>query len=141
MRLQRHTNIIIVTILVLFNLIVYFNAIKNEFVWDDQNIVVDNYNIRDAANIKKLLTMEDKQESIAEVGYYRPLINLTYLLDYQLFGLNPSGFRSTNIAFNIASVITLFFLVLLITGNRLLSFVAALIFSAQAVHVEAVTFI
>ncbi len=134
-------NQIIVALLVLFNLAIFANGLNNDFVWDDSYLVEDNQYIRDAGNIKKLLTMEDKPATFSGTGYFRPLINLTYLLDYQLYGGKPYGFRLTNILFNIACVVMLFYLVLLITSDQLLAAATALIFSAQAVHVEAVTWI
>ncbi|MFC1855244.1 tetratricopeptide repeat protein [Thermodesulfobacteriota bacterium] len=127
--------------LVIFNLIIFSNSIKNEFVWDDIVLIENNNLIKNTKNLKTLLTKEDASPFSAGTGYYRPLINLTYMLDYQLHGGKPSGYRLTNIAFHILCAIMLFFLALLITKDRTLSLIAALIFSAQAVHVEAVTFI
>ena len=141
MHLQRQSNLAIVVALILFNLIIYFNGIRNDFVWDDVYLVKDNYKIREISNIKELLTMEDKPPIFSGRGYFRPFINLTYLLDYQIYKDKAYGFRLTNIIFHILSSIALFMLILLITENRPLSVAAAAIFSAQAVHVEAVTLI
>jgi tetratricopeptide (TPR) repeat protein len=141
MDLKEKGSSFIVLTLILINLIIYFNGIKNEFVWDDSYIVRDNYLIRDVSNVKKLLTAEDKPAVFSGRGYFRPFINLTFMADYQIFKGGAYGYRLTNIAFHILCSVMLFLLVMLITSNRLLSFTAALIFSAQAVHVEAVTFI
>jgi tetratricopeptide (TPR) repeat protein len=138
---NKNKNLLIFLSLILFNLVIYFNGIGNEFVWDDSYLAEENYHIRDAGNIKDLLTMEDKPATFSGRGYFRPLINLTYLSDYLLYGGKPYGFRLTNIAFHIACVIMLFLLVQLITGSRLISLMTAIIFSAQAVHVEAVTLV
>ncbi|MFC1856204.1 tetratricopeptide repeat protein [Thermodesulfobacteriota bacterium] len=139
MQINKQSNFIIIITLVLFNLIIYFNGINNDFVWDDTYLIRDNLIIRDISNFNKLMSKEDKPDDFAGRGYFRPFINLTYLVDYKIFNNAPAGYRLTNIALHISTVIIMFFLLLLITENTLLSFSAALIFSAQAVHAEAVT--
>jgi tetratricopeptide (TPR) repeat protein len=138
-------NIIIIVTLVLVNIIIYFNGINNDFVWDDTWYILDNQPIKEPVNVEniiKLLTIEDeKPAEEGGAGYFRPIINLTLMLDYNMYKLKPYGYRLTNIFLSILCSIALFYLAMLITKNRLLSFIAALIFSAQAVHVEGVTWI
>ena len=140
MQKSRKSSIIIVFVLIFFNFIIYFNAINSEFVGDDIELLKDNHYIRDVNNIKTLLTQEDSFAA-ASTGYYRPIISLSYLLDYQIYGGEPYGYRLTNIALSTLCSIMLFFLIVLITGDRLLALVTSIIFSAQAVHYEAVSFI
>ena len=111
----KHTNLIIISALILVNFIIYFNGIKNEFVWDDDFLVKNNHYITDTCNIKNLLTKEDAVPNFPGTGYYRSLVNLTYMFDYQIFKDEAYGYRLTNIVFHLLCSIVLFFLVMLIT--------------------------
>jgi tetratricopeptide (TPR) repeat protein len=114
-------------------------------VWDDTWYIRDNLLISEVSatkNVFKLLMVaEDAPINVAGSGYFRPLADLTLVLDYTIYGRAPYGYRLTNILLSTLCSIALFYLVMLLTGNRLLSFVTALIFTAQAVHVESVTWI
>lgn len=133
------SNRIIIIVIILFNIFIYFNGMKNGFIWDGNDLIKDNLFIRDISNIKTLLVKEDSQSGSLNTGFFRPFVSLTFLLDYQIFEGEAYGYRITNIVFHTACAIILFFIVFIITDDKLLSFMAAVIFSAQAVHAEAVT--
>ncbi len=139
MESKMFSNRAIIILIIIFNVIVYFNGLNNEFIWDGNELIKDNQYIKDIENLPKLLAMEDAVPNSINTGFFRPLISVTFMLDYQIFKGEPYGYRITNIAFHTASAIVLFLLVLLMTEKRLLAIIAAAIFSAQAVHAEAVT--
>jgi tetratricopeptide (TPR) repeat protein len=141
MKISKSTRIKIIGALIIFNVLIFFNGIKNEFVWDDQYIVEKNELIKDPDNIMLLLTSEDSPPDSPPTGFYRPLINLSFLMDYQIFKGEPYGYRLTNILLHILCVVFLLYITFMLTDDIMLSYMAAIIFSAQAVHVEAVTFI
>lgn len=140
MVLNKNTKIFVIVVLVLLNLLIYVNSINNEFLWDDV-IVQNNIKIRDTKYLKDLLLMEDSVPNVPGTGFFRPFVNITYLIDYQIHQGKPYGFRITNIMFHILCSVALFFLIMLIAKDKLLAFVAAAIFSVQAVHVEAVSLV
>src|SRR5262249_25615414 len=70
---------------------VYANALWDGFVWDDGNIVVHNPLIKQWAEAPHLFTAPLEPNST----YYRPLLGLSLLVDYHLFGPSPAGFHLT----------------------------------------------
>ncbi len=110
---------------------VFFNSLHNGFVFDDLDIVVADPRIRDLHNLRGLIT-----------DAYRPLRSITYAVDYAVWGLNPFGFRLTNIAIHSANAVLVLFLGRKLTdGNILASAVPALLFAVHPVQVESVAYI
>ncbi|MGD8859867.1 MAG: hypothetical protein PVI30_07635 [Myxococcales bacterium] len=86
---------------------------------------------------------------------YMPLKNLSYAVDYALFGLNPTGFRLQQQLWYLASVLLFFFWVRSMlmeqaTAGRiapspdrvaLMAFAAAALFAVHPAHVESVTWL
>jgi len=75
------------------------------------------------------------------IGHYIPITGLTFLLDYQLYGLSPGGYHLSNLFFHIANVLLLF--AFLFTSTRQLwpSLLAAALFAIHPLHVESVAWI
>lgn len=123
---------------------VYLNALKNDFVWDDDILIVENHLIRSWSHLPKLLSQSLFQleaEGILGGRYYRPLVSLSYVIDYSLWGLNPAGYHLTNILFHCLNVLLLFHLFVRILGDRTTGFIASLLFAANPVNSHVVTFI
>ena len=112
-------------------------AVKNDFInWDDPGYVTENAYINHVslANIKALLTT-------SFVGTYQPVANLTYLLEHHFFGSNASFYHATNILLHFFNCILVFWLVMLLDGNILVSLVTALLFGLHPLRVESVAWI
>jgi len=77
---------------------------------------------------------------INQGGSYRPIINLSFWLDNEIWGLNPIGYHLTNIIFYIATAWLIFLLVLLLFKNqknkKWIAFLSALFFSLMPNHAE-----
>lgn len=71
-------------------------------------------------------------------GYYRPFVLLTYVLDYRIWGMNPKGFRATNVLLHLAACIILFQCLLFFTGNCYAAFCATAFFALHPVNTESV---
>ncbi len=87
---------------------VFFPVVTFEFIdFDTPTQVVDNPYIRGLSvdNLYYILT------SRCITSYY-PFRTLTYALDYQIWGLNPGGFKFTNGVIHSANVLLVFWLVL-----------------------------
>src|SRR6185295_3114025 len=73
---------------------------------------------------------------------YRPIRNLSYALDFGIWGASPFGFHLTNIIIHAANTVLVFWLVRRISSNRgYLPFVAAAIFAVHPIQTNAVTYI
>ncbi len=88
--------------------LVFLPAVRFEFVdFDVHDQVIDNPHIRGLTveNVKHILT------SRCVTSYY-PVRTLTFALDYQVWGLEPGGFKLTNLLIHLANVLLVFWLAL-----------------------------
>jgi tetratricopeptide (TPR) repeat protein len=72
---------------------------------------------------------------------YRPLRWITYAIDYQFTGLNPTGYHISNIAFHALTTFLIYLTILTLVENRRIAFFAALIFAVHPVHTDSVAYI
>ncbi len=129
-----------IILIFLAGIIVYANSLSNPFIWDDEALVRDNFLIKDWRYIGKLFTT-DLYYSASHSNFYRPLQSLSYMFDYSLWRLNPAGFHFTNIILHIAVAILAYILSVLLSENKILSLITALLFVVHPVHTEAITYI
>ncbi len=118
----------------------YGNSLHNGFVWDDQQIIVNNPVNRSLTNIVQVFTSPDVLYTDDIAAYYRPLNRLSYLVDYALFGLQPAGYHLVNLLIHLADVLLLYLLGMRLFRERTPAFVAALIFAVHPINTEAVDF-
>jgi hypothetical protein len=129
-------------LLIMVTLLVYMNSFNNGFVWDDELIIVNNPQNRELSNLLDLFRSADIVYSDEpQPPYYRPVNRFTYMLDYQLFGLNPLGYHVENIGLHLIAVLLLFVLVDTLFTNTSVAFLSALIFAVHPINAEAVNFI
>ncbi len=74
-------------------------------------------------------------------GLWNPLVWLSLMLDYRLFGLNAGGYHLTNLLFHILSTLLLFRLFNRMTGEIWKSAFVAAFFALHPLHVESVAWI
>ena len=104
---------------------------SNGFVWDDLVFIRDNGAIRGLWPPARFL---DAPPGLGQ----RPLLMLSYALDFRLHGLNPVGYHLTNLLLHILSV-----LAVVLLGQRLFKengagLLAGALFAAHPGHAEAV---
>lgn len=137
-------------ILVLAAVIVYFNSLLNDFVFDDEAVILSDASITQIANIPKFFSGQEGFHKV--IGkYYRPLVSASYAIDYAIWKYNPFGFHLTNILIHVINSILFFrFLLLLFEKIKLkgisksfsyLPLFGALIFAIHPIHTEAVCWI
>src|SRR5215469_10537298 len=88
-------------LLAVISISLYLGGLRNPFVYDDSNTVVQNPSIRHLGNLRAVLLYDR----------FRPLVNLSFAFDYAAWGLSPLGFHLTSIllhAVNVALVFVLF---------------------------------
>ena len=87
--------------------LVYVSALSNPFVYDDRRVVLENLSIRDLSNVRALLLND----------VFRPVVNITYAIDYAMWGLAPFGFHVTSVLLHMANVVLLFVLMRRLSGD------------------------
>ena len=127
----------------LFSFLLYANTIGHSFVWDDFDIIVRNEAVRtlDTQTVKYIFTHESWPVPHREGRYYRPLVTLSYHLNYQLAGENPKGFHLANVLLNSVVCTLVFLFVWLLFRNTGIGFVSALLFAAHPTHTESVAWV
>jgi len=124
------------------SLLVYFNSIPGDFVWDDTLLIKQNHFIRDISNIKNVFRVDFWEASFkSQKGlFYRPVITVSLMLDYLFYKNNPAGYHLTNVimhtltSFMVLQICLYFF-------SLTSSVLAALVFAFHPVHTESVSFI
>src|SRR6267378_1282356 len=123
-----HGQLIVCLGLVILVFLCFANALRNEFVFDDIYLVSVNNQIR-SLNLPLLLSS------------YRPIRDISYAIDFALWGENPFGFHLTSILIHAANVLLVFALVRRLTKDLVSATLTALIFAVHPIQTDAVTYI
>ena len=112
----------------------FLPSLRNGFIveWDDL-FAVNNRLIKVLSweNVGKIFTSPQQD-------LYKPLVFLSFALEYHFFKLNPFFYHLINLIFHLANCILAFWLIFLITKKIGISFVAALLFGIHPLRVESV---
>lgn len=123
----------------------YIPSLSGQFLLDDYPYVKENSFIKDFHGPIAYLSQEDGigYEPAGEYhsGYYRPLINLTYTLDYKLWGMSAGGFRLTNLLLHLATCLALYGFLGFLLGGGTGPFWAALLYGLHPAHTETVSWV
>ncbi len=122
-------------IIVVLALLIYGGSVKNEFVYDDYAYIVHNEQLRSWRNLPALFT-SSFPPGAREQGLYRPILSLSFLLEYQVADIQPGVYHTTNLVLYLICCCLVYLLCLELTREKTLSFVAALLFAAHPVHAE-----
>ncbi|MEW6145010.1 MAG: tetratricopeptide repeat protein [Thermodesulfobacteriota bacterium] len=131
--------------LFLLSFALYSPSLRNDFVWDDiEMITKQNVNYDPSSIIYYVIPgdIENKQER-----YYRPIVYISWVADNGLWGISPFGYHLSNLLFHSLSVVLFYvFAVLLLresgaAGSEAAAFLAALLFTLYPMHVESVSWI
>jgi hypothetical protein len=115
-----------ITALVFITFIVFANGLANDFISDDWGAISRNPDLNNFGFVV------DHPFTIL-----RPLM---YFVTYKLFGLVSWPYRLPNVLFHIAAVITLFWLLTLMS-NKIVAFLTSILFAVHPITTEAVTWI
>jgi tetratricopeptide (TPR) repeat protein len=84
----------------------YVNSLDNPFIWDDSNAIVNNPTIRSLWPLWKPL-LPPAETPVAT----RPLVNLSFALNYALHGLDVRGYHLVNLGLHLLTACLLFAIV------------------------------
>lgn len=135
---MKNYQILLFIALMFVTLFVFYPALSAQFVnLDDKVFVEGNWKITSfsLANIKSLIFD-------SHVRLYHPLVNLSFAVEYYLYGNDPHIYHAVNVMLHLLSVLLVFFIFMLITGkNFWISFITTLIFACHPMHVESVAWV
>ena len=138
---MKKPNLLAISLIIILILIAYANALKNDFAWDDNDLILENPGITSWRNVSKIFTHNLGYSTDLKNSYYRPLQELTYLIDYSVWRFNPFGYHLGNIAIHIFNTLLLLWLLYSFSNNRPASIFAAVFFAVHPIHTSAVTYI
>jgi len=127
--------VLLIVALLLSCVIVYSNSLFNGFVLDDNGLVFRNLSIRSLDNLNMFFSRAIMK------GYYRPLLSMSFALDYFIWGLNPLGFHLTNILLHFICAILFSLLIKVLFDDYFLSFVTGCLFIVHPINSVTVNYI
>ena len=116
----------------LLTAIFYYPALTNDFIWDDDDYILNNFAIQRSDGLK------DIWFSYRTPQYY-PVVFTSFWLEYHLWGKNPLGYHILNLVFHILNALLVY--AVLSKLKPALAFPVALIFALHPVQVETVAWI
>lgn len=139
---QQRRNFLLGSIL-LVCLLVYANCALNGFVYDDHSQIEANPYVHSFKHTGELLlgATTAQQGKQARTNNYRPLVNLSFLTSFALFGYFPYGYHLVNIFLHLIVVALIFFVTTKLFSNEWLGLLAAAMFALHPIHTEAVAWI
>jgi len=145
-----------VALIILLGLAAYSNSLRNEFVWDDVSSVQFNKHITGPSYIPQIFKSDFHHVGRSQGNFYRPVLTLSFMLDYKLWGQGAAGretanqvvtdgaapgFHFTNMAMHIGVALLVFFLVKAVSERPNAALATALLFVAHPIHTQAVTYV
>lgn len=122
----RHSLLTAAVLLLLGGFVLYARSFGHQWTYDDIVVLVQNPDIR------------SWPEFFTDSYPGRPLRELSFMLDYQFFGLNPAGYHVQSIFWHGLNAVLLYILTLRLGGNRFAAWCAALLFLVHPLAVEVV---
>ena len=131
-------------------LLSYSNSVHNQFVFDDNHLLLNNLTIRGIEKIPRFLSLKRLRSD------HRPVRGISYTVDYTLNkklwhhlysyegldkGLNPVGYHIANCAYHLVTSLLVFLLVFQLASSYRMAFLAASLFALHPVHTDSVTYL
>ncbi len=121
--------------------LVYGQTASFGFVgYDDDALITNNETL--AFSIENLITVFSDDVMRDQHGlFYRPVLSLSYMLDYAVGGKNPAVYHAANLLYHLLAVYALFALLLALGVRRAAAFLLSAIVAVHPVLVQAVAWL
>ena len=132
-------------LLFLISFALYSPSLRNDFVWDDVEVIAKSNVSFDASYITSVVIPDVYKNKNA--SYYRPAIYTSLVADRALWGLSPFGFHLSNLLFNSISVVLFYLMAFLVLGGLGVSekgaaaLLSSVLFALYPMHVESVSWV
>ncbi len=136
--IKAHKTLLVCLVLILATLSVYWQVNNFKFInLDDSHYVYDNHHVLRGLSSESIFWAFSK----IHCSLWIPFTWLSYMLDYELYGLNSGGYHLTNVIFHIINTLLLFFVLKKMTGAMWKSAFVAALFALHPLHVESVAWV
>ncbi|MBV6518999.1 MAG: hypothetical protein B6D35_13420 [Candidatus Brocadia sp. UTAMX2] len=133
------TTAFILVFISLFSVLLYGNTIGRNFTYDDFGIVVENPFLREWRYLPKVFTKG--YFSLSGEMSYRPLVTISYFIDYAIWQGNSIGFHITNVILHTVNTILFYLFLRAVLSNTRIIFLSILFFLTHPVLAETVNVI
>lgn len=120
---------------------IYTFNLSNGLFWDDNEWIVNNRFVHSLSNFKNWFTEDILSGYGLRSNYYRPFLLFTFALNYLIGVTEPLFYHLANNGFHIANGVLIFYIFSLFFKNKLVPFLASILFLIHPVQVEAVAYI
>jgi Flp pilus assembly protein TadD len=121
--------------------LVYANTLKGEFIWDDEYLILNNSQVKSFIHLKNVFKTYVGYGSENINNFYRPVQEISDMIDYFLWGEYPLGYHLTNVLVQAMVAVMVFIFLLYLSENLMISGIAALFWAVHPVHTEAIAYI
>jgi tetratricopeptide (TPR) repeat protein len=130
-----HPKYLVCLFLVVITLVSYWQLPTHDFLnFDDDGYITRNINVHKGITRESIAWAFN----ITNVDYWHPLIWLSHMLDFQLFGLKSGMHHLVNLFLHLANTLLLFFVLKRMTGSLWKSAFVAAMFAVHPLNVESV---
>jgi Flp pilus assembly protein TadD len=130
-----------ILLLVLAAVLPYLFSLHGEFVLDDHKMIERDETVHSLRSIPSAFTKGFLSGVEEKPFYYRPLVTVSYALNYAICGADAAGFKLVNLLLHAVVTLLVFILARRILSRDLPALMAALIFAVHPAHTEAVAWI
>ncbi|MGC9365972.1 MAG: tetratricopeptide repeat protein [bacterium] len=141
---QKNQHKLFIALIFIVPFIIYFQTLNFKFVnWDDSYLLKDHGDF--FKNPNSIITSFTKDLSLSkdyhEKIFYRPVMLISYVIEYQWAGENPTFYHLTNILLHVLTGYLIYWLLQIIGYSKLKSFLLTLIFLIHPLTVQSVAWI
>ena len=122
-------------VLSIFTLVIYFNTLHNDFIFDDLPLIQSSKTLPALDNPRSIISVFTQKKG------YRPIRTLSYAIDYHISGLNPTSYHISNIIYHTITAIFVYLVTLSIVSSRISALCAAALFAVHPVHTDSVAYL
>ncbi|HHT9137073.1 MAG TPA: tetratricopeptide repeat protein [Candidatus Wunengus sp. YC60] len=134
--MNKKTRIILFSLITVLPVLIYLNSLGNTFVYDDYLTVTNNHFIREWRYLSAFFSQ--KYFAISNELTYRPIVTLSYFVDYAIWQLRPCGYHLTNLIIHTFNGYLVYLAVYHLFKNHVSAFISCLLFSTHPIFAEAI---
>lgn len=119
----------------------FHNVLGHSFHYDDEHSILENPHLRSLANAPRFFFDPGTFSGMPEARMYRPLLLVTYALNYAIDAYDPFGYHLVNLLLHLVNAALLWRVAPALGASPSAALVAGLIFAVHPVLSESVNYV
>ncbi|MEW6682235.1 MAG: tetratricopeptide repeat protein [Nitrospirota bacterium] len=129
------------TLLVVGTIAIYYNSLPNAFHNDDDWLILENPSVHPSASLFDHFRSATAGAAHLPTRGYRPLVMVTYSLNYAWGGSDVTGYHVVNIGLHAVSAVLVVLLLWHLSASPMAAILGGVLFAVHPIHTEAVNYI